>query len=515
MTREDLFLAIGGIRDELIERAEIHKFRKKPSVARWGALAAGLILLFGVGTGIRYFPPGGSAGGGGNEGRTYMSYAGPVFPLTTLEAADGLTAEREVNYDFSPYASYEAHYEDSRGELHTHICYDTETIVTDGYTLTNTTAQDITVTAVYPFAASLRDELRFIPTITVNGSETGTAMHIGPYSGGFTGAIGAEDSGRRLNLAGSSSWADYAALLESGAYMADAFADLPALDRPVAVYAITDPVCTDTEASNPTLNFETEIDYSRTTVLTYGTNGGRHDPDGGHFARHFSIPEEWEPGYGEPVYLLVLGEDLTGYRLQGYADGGCDEGEEIEATATVTRYESTLGEMLLQFSAGHWDFVEADCLLDTLSRETFVGLSGEMMYAYGLFADDPVERYSFNDIETYFSETGSMGRVIYLTFPVTVPAGKTLEISAVMRKDASIDFVGSGKDRSGYDMVTRLGSTLTFTAQHASITSAEQIEIIDQSFGFDPAAGITRVTLDPAEPHYWMDVRKKTEETAE
>lgn len=513
MTREDLYTAIGSIRDDLIERAETHSFRKKSPIARWGALAAGLVLLIGLGTGLRYFPPGGSAGGGGSDGRTYMSYAGPIFPLTTLEDAAGLTAEREVNYDFSPYASYADSYEDAKGELHTYTRYHTEVIVTDQYRLSNTTAEAITVTAVYPFAATLRSELPHIPTVSVDSTAIEPAMHIGGYSGGFTGALGGDpDDTRRMNLAGSKSWEDYAALLESGAYLADAIAPLPALDQPVIVYAISDPVCTDTEASNPTLNFETEIDYSRTTVLSYGTNGGRHDPEGGHLARHFSIPETWEPGYGESVYLLVLGDDLTDYRLQGYADGGCDAGEEIEASATVTRFESTLGEMLRQFTASYWDFVEADCLLDTLEPDIFVGLCAEMMQSYGLFADDPIERYSFNDIETYFSETGSMGRVIYLSFPITVPAGETVTVSAAMRKDASIDFVGRLKDRNGYDLVTRLGSALTFTTQTASISSAALIEIIDQNFGFDPAAGITRVTLDPAQPHYWMDVRKKAEE---
>ncbi|MBQ3126783.1 MAG: hypothetical protein IJC15_06900 [Clostridia bacterium] len=518
MTREELYTAIGGIRDELIEKAENHKFRRRLPIARFGALAAGLALLIGVGAGIRYIPIGGGAGGGGNTGRTYMSYAGPIFPLTTLEEA-ALTAEREVVYDFSPYTDYADTYEDSRGEMQTHLRYEDEVIVTDSYTLSNPTAADLTLTAVYPFAADLRCNLDRIPTLTCSGETVDAALYIGPYSGGFTAVHGDEARGGRYNLAGASSWEDYAALLASGEYLADAMAALPALEQTVVVYEISQPICTDTEASNPTLNFETEIDYSRTTVLTYGMNGGRHDPEGGHLARHFSIPEEWEPQYGKSVYLLVLGEDLTDYRLQGYADGGCDEGEEIEASATVTRYEATLREMLLQFgedyldfSKDHSDAVEADCLLDIIGLDTFIGLCGEMMYSFGVFSDDPAERYTFNDIESYFSETGSMGRVIYLALPLTVPAGETVTLTAVMHKDASIDFVGSRQGRDGYDLVTQLGSKLEFTAQYAAIASAELIEIIEQNFGFDPSAGITRVALDPAQPHYWMDVRKRTAE---
>ena len=55
-------------------------------------------------------------------------------------------------------------------------------------------------------------------------------------------------------------------------------------------------------------------------------------------------------------------------------------------------------------------------------------------------------------------------------------------------------------------------SNLTFTEQTASISRYEQIEIVAQNFGFDPAGGITKVTLDLNQDHYWMEIRKvKTE----
>ena len=36
------------------------------------------------------------------EGTTFMSYAGPVFPLTLAEETSALTAERETTWDFAP-----------------------------------------------------------------------------------------------------------------------------------------------------------------------------------------------------------------------------------------------------------------------------------------------------------------------------------------------------------------------------------------------------------------------------
>ena len=41
-----------------------------------------------------------------------------------------------------------------------------------------------------------------------------------------------------------------------------------------------------------------------------------------------------------------------------------------------------------------------------------------------------------------------------------------------------------------------------------SISRYDQIEIVAQNFGFDPANGITEVTLDLTQPHYWLEIRK-------
>ena len=45
--------------------------------------------------------------------------------------------------------------------------------------------------------------------------------------------------------------------------------------------------------------------------------------------------------------LVVLGEDIGDYTLQGYQDGGCDPGKEIGGVScTVTRSETTLDAVL-------------------------------------------------------------------------------------------------------------------------------------------------------------------------
>ena len=80
-----------------------------------------------------------------------------------------------------------------------------------------------------------------------------------------------------------------------------------------------------------------------------------------------------------------------------------------------------------------------------------------------------------------------------------------------MRKAASFDFycahTGNQKVK-GYDLVTRLGSTLTFTGQSATLLDRGLIEIVRQNFGFDLDSGIKTVELDPAAEHYYLEVKR-------
>ena len=83
-------------------------------------------------------------------------------------------------------------------------------------------------------------------------------------------------------------------------------------------------------------------------------------------------------------------------------------------------------------------------------------------------------------------------------------------------KAPSFDFACSGSDRrnlQGYDLMTTLDSTLTFTAQTASVTHAENVQITGQNFGFDPENGVTEVTLDLNQPHYYLEIQPIRKET--
>ena len=77
-------------------------------------------------------------------------------------------------------------------------------------------------------------------------------------------------------------------------------------------------------------------------------------------------------------------------------------------------------------------------------------------------------------------------------------------------KAPSYDFGCSGSENEGlqgYDLVTRLGSSLNFTRQSAALVNLENVEIIGQNFGFEPDGGVTSVELDLEQERYYLEIR--------
>lgn len=524
MTNEMLYDAITDVSDELVEEAAGRGLRKQGRWRRYAAIAAVFALViggFGIVTGRLPLLPAGASGGNGNaggeNGYSYMNYIGPVLPLTAADDAAGITAERSVDYDFSPYISREVPFtpeERMEGDPYSYFEYQSETIVTDEYTLHNETDAEQTLTLLYPVELRLTDSLNRLPVITVDGTEREAALHIAPYSGGFADAWGGSDPNARLNLDEISNWEGYVNLLEDGSYQAAAFAPYPVLDMPVTVYQVDDYVVAPTDAVNPSLQISFSADFDKTTVMTYGSNGGTNDAKTGRYTRivgGLGSTGAYRPG---PMYIILYGDDIESYTLQGYANMGGNAGEEIDVSATVTRYETTMEAILRQFVGEYFeerrsteDAFGGDNIAAVVPEETLYGMAADLLVRYGVFSDDPAERYDFGMLEDVF-EAYSMQRVAYLSFSVTVPAHGSANITATMHKDNSCDFIGKKKNVDGYDLATQLGSTLAFTEQRASVSNTEEIRIVDNSFGFDLDAGITQVVLDPQVEHYWMQVEK-------
>lgn len=525
MRAERLFRILGLVDDDLIEEAGSASSAAAPErrarPRRALAAAACLVLICGLGLFLRagrgnmngadgLSPGSGGAGGGGHgDGTTFMSYAGPVFPLTAQEPAAELTAERALTWDFAAGA-------DTDGEPRQWGAR-----VTDTYTLSNPTDADVTVTALYPFAGSFDGLADIRPTVAADGREIQAELYAGPFSGGLQDMEGNRDpEGQEAwNLYDLDSWESYRTLLESGAYRIQALADYPALDLPVTVYRFTDFAAPHGEYRAATQAVTFAVDETATCILSYGFNGYGRDETAGTVQYSYFVPNGTlrEP---ETKMLVVLGEDIGAYTLQGYEDGGCEDGEEIEGVScTVTRRKTTLDAVLDELCRDFRSFydrgraTDQTSVFDTVPLAMYRGAVAEFMLRYTALSGAPAQRYSDGRLDDIFQEALFLERVFYLRFPLTVPAGGSVTVDCSLWKAPSYDFYCSGSENvglQGYDLVTRLGSTLTFTRQTAALANTDGIEIVRQNLGFDPASGVTAVELDMAEEHYYLEIRERT-----
>ena len=258
MKSDELLDAIGEAKDEYVQDVRKGKVNKMPGWAKWtSAIAACLVLALGLNI---FFNMGGNAGTGGDNDLTYMHYVGPVLPLTVQGDPTGITAARNVDYNFSGYYTYQESYEDANGEPVYYDRYDNKAYVTDSYVIQNESGADRTLTLLYPFIGDLK-EWKYYPEFSVNGEAITAVMHPGPYSGGFEGVWGSNEFGT-INIKALENFEDYQELLATDAYMNSAFDSFPVLDQKVYVYELHDYVYSQTtEDVNPTLSFTFYIDY--------------------------------------------------------------------------------------------------------------------------------------------------------------------------------------------------------------------------------------------------------------
>ena len=513
MRAERLFRILGLVDESLVEEAV--SASSPAAVQRrhpWGRLLAAAACLAVICGGVfltSTFRMGGStgeadggsvpgeSGDGHNAGTTFMSYAGPVFPLTTVETVTGLTAERTVTWDFAP-GTYQDGSPRQWGAQ-----------VTDDYVLTNPTEADVTVTALYPFAGSLADLGTIAPAVSADGVQAEATLYAGAYAGGFRDA--GVDDGSTWNLAPPASWEDYASLLESGDYLAQALGAAPVLDIPVTVYRFSDFQAPHEEYDAATQAVEFTIDPEQTTILSYGFNGLSLDDETGWRRYDYFVPDGIR-SESELKLLVVLGEDIGDYTLQGYANGACEEAIG-GVSCTVTRQETTLDAVLTELcqaelhdsgQSAQWPG------LDQLPIPLYQRAVTESLLTSGLLADTPADRYMDGRLDDFLWDVLVQERVLYLAFPVTVPAGGSVTVATSLWKAPSYDYGCSGSENvglQGYDLVTALGSTLDFTGQTAALVNTDTIEIIRQNLGFDLENGVTEVAMDLTEPHYYLEIR--------
>ena len=138
-----------------------------------------------------------------------------------------------------------------------------------------------------------------------------------------------------MNLDTLNSWHEYKALLENGSYLQQALKEYPVLDTPVTVYQFSDFSAPHADYPAATQAISFDINPEETTIFTYGINGMEWDET---FRRYSYFVPDGMRNESDLKLLIVLGEDIGPYSLQGYENGGCHRGEEIDGVScTVAR----------------------------------------------------------------------------------------------------------------------------------------------------------------------------------
>ena len=516
-----LLEAMGRLSDSMVDQAVGKPPRRRLPRGAWAALAACLALAIGAAAILPQLGGrSGQSGGSGSEGTTFMSYAGPVFPLTLKQARQDITARREITLDFSPWQPVWV-----EGGEDGFWRQGTDILVTDTYTLANSGAEDAQLTLLYPFVAEPMELERLTPALTCDGAALETALHAGGYAGGFMGAgftsADAEEEGS-LNLLQPESWEGYRDLLADGSYLAAALGDTPDLSAvPVTVYRFTHPYSPPEDEGagvpNPSIQAGFDLDYDSTTILTYGFHAGHYDREGGSMIQGFSIPQPGERGYGTDEYdLVVVGQDIANLTTGGYVTGGADrDTPALEGCGvTVERYESDLEtELRRLFALCANDRLEGE--EDPADPELWYRCFIQQLLSHGVLSPQTASRYDTGRIEDIAADVLALRRVCWLEAAVTVPAGGRVAVSAQLTKQGSYDYYCAHTEKQGlygYDLVTALGSNLSFTGQSAVLEDRGLIEIVEQNFGFDLAAGVREVELDAAVEHYYFIVRRAVTE---
>ena len=236
-------------------------------------------------------------------------------------------------------------------------------------------------------------------------------------------------------------------------------------------------------------------------------NGSASDAESGRYQVLRFSPE---PGQKDG-FVIVAGADVTDYSIQGYRTKDRVPGEELsDLSYTVTRYESTLAEVLRYFLEDEFsdelERLDQSKCSPVPAAELYLGLTAEFLLRWGPLSSECVERYSDGRLTALLHDSIQTPRVIWLSFEVTIPAGETVSVAAALPKDASQDLGPSAKATDAYELATTLGSSLTFTSQTAAIRNFDRIELHSQNFGFDLQKGITTVPLDLTEACYWLEV---------
>lgn len=414
---------------------------------------------------------------GAGSGEFY-SYRGPVLPMTTLNGAEGVDVQRNVDFDFSPYLDNTRYSNLGKGAAG----------ITDTYVLTNTTGENKTLELVYGFQGQFIDRPEEFPTITVDRTEIQPTLYP---------SVDTEEL-----LWNAHNFDRYSQVMTENDFLTTALQQPADLDIPVTAYHFTELSYDGEELADvPMLTLRFSLDENTAVWTMVAHESGTEDD--GRQRMMFRVD------HGE-AWVFTIGGTLIDPEFGGNKDYNISDTSAIDGvTFKLETYETTLNKAILELAQDYdfWSIEGQDTYPNAggVTPELLVDGAVKRIHAMGYL--EPSEQIRM--IGSLFYDVVTEPRMMYLVFPAALDAGQTITVEAVYIQEPSLDISGPKQYREGYELATKLGSDLHFTDLTSSLSNTDSIELGNQNFGFDLERGITAVNLDLQVKRYFLEVKIK------
>lgn len=387
---------------------------------------------------------------------SFMYDPGAIMPVISKD--NGIQAQRTLTLDCI-----------TDNDLHTIHVNDTYILTSD---------QDISTSVLIPFVSDINSLPDLMPTVEINGETAETTLHAGRNTESLTG------------------WQQCREWMNDNAYIEKAMQDAIDLsDMPVTVYTFRDPWGEQrgNDIPNPTIRVLFEMDYEKTSVISYGFHAGLNNPEEGIMGRGFSIPQTTDTDYGRTYTLIVIGDDIENMTIQGYNTGGWDTEKTIEAGVSVETSLNNLEKALYSIAKDNYDEMNEDESCFGL----YFCLLKDMIF---MMKNQPLE-----DIEILNPE-----RIFLLEVQVHIPESKETALKVSYEKETAYDFAASSVKNPALRgiRIVNLNNGIV-QSQRLELTGADTISIVSHNTGPDLSQNITDCELSNEIDRYYLDIQRK------
>lgn len=414
----------------------------------------------------------------------YDAYEGPVLPLTATGDTQNLKTSRQLNCTVT-----------TRGDMESsQPLLDAE----DKYQIKNTSREDKTVQLVYPFAATLNLAYEMKGEILkIHGQENAAVTYdIGDSIYGYQYKNQDSTSYNRQEPPASSGMSDYESLLdEESSYQENAFEKEADWNREVSVYTFSEIHMP--ESSGRTNNTDVvgvTVYGTEADVLTFGFDYASNKADG---VTNYCF---FASGYEPKLMLIVTGEQEREPALGYYSNLDCEEAVD-GIQCTMQKQKMAYSDALQLCAAAAVKQKMQDYGQDIYDGElpeyfdTEIAYQALTMAGRGEedFYDALLQRWQTAELKEICEKIFGETRLVYAMATVTIPAGKTLKVTARTQKrpvsmyyalaEGQTDALAEGQkeDAHDYDFLSSAKSLLNIKKALLQLSLPKEWKLADSN----------------------------------